>query len=161
MHDLLVPDIALVEKWLGEAGYESYICDQCSGLHISALQSSEGVLDSRLFVEPWGLMFTTELDLRTSAVLAVSADMPRLNMSFPTLKLFVNTPDEATPMLMASSSLLTTQGVTVAQFHEYFGVAMETVRQLMQECQQMQFLYLGEEPLLSAEPEEGAKHSYH
>ena len=49
MHDLLVPDVALLEKWLADTGYESYICDQCSGLHVSALQGLDGILDSRLF----------------------------------------------------------------------------------------------------------------
>ncbi len=163
MHDLLVPDVALLEKWLGDSGYESYVCDQCHGLHISAIQTLEGVLDSRLFVEPWGVMFSTELDIRTSAVLALSADLPRLNMQFPTLKLFISIPDEATPMLVASSSLLTSQGITTPQLHEYFGVAVESLQQLLQECQQMQFLYLEREEseMMSLEEEEGSNPSYH
>ncbi len=162
MHDLLVPDFALIEKWLGESGHESYICDQCSGLHISALQAQDGVLDSRLFVEPWGLLFTTELELRASAVLAVAADLPRLNMNFPTLKLFLSTPDEASPMLVATSTILTGQGLTVAQFYEFFGVAQEVLNQLLQECQQMSFLFTDPESLLSlSEPEGGINPSYH
>ena len=162
MHDLLVPDIALLEKWLGESGYETYICDQCSGLHISALQAADGVLDSRLFVEPWGILFTTELDIRNSAVLPVSADLSRLSMSYPTLKLFINTPDEASPMLVSSAAILATQGLTVAQFHEFFGVTLETVRQLLQECQQSHYLFQGEDDRpMSMEAEDGVKPLLH
>ncbi|WP_281645596.1 YbjN domain-containing protein [Parendozoicomonas sp. Alg238-R29] len=162
MHDLLIPDVALLETWLTETGYESYICDQCSGLHVSALQSMDGILDSRLFIEPWGIMFTTELDIRNAAVLAVSADLMRLNMSYPALKLFLNTPDDASPMLVASASILTTQGMTVPQFNEYFAVTLETVRQLLQDCQQSQYLFQGEdERMMFPEPEDGVKPSLH
>ena len=163
MHDLLVPDIALLEKWLSDSDYESTICDQCSGLHISALQSLDGILDSRLFVEPWGLLFTTELDIRNSAILTVSADLTRLNMTYPTLKIFINIPDDASPMLVVSSSLLSTQGMTVAQFNEFFGVTQETTQQLLQECQQMQYMFEGEdeEHLVPLESEDGINPSLH
>ena len=161
MHDLLVPDFALIEKWLRESGHEFYVCDQCSGLHISALHTLEGVLDCRVFVEPWGLLFTTELELRSSAILAVSADLPRLNMSFPTLKLFLNTPDEAPAMLVATSTILTGQGLTMAQFYEFFGVAQEVLQKLLQECQQMQFLFTEPDAHLLSEPEDGINPSYH
>ena len=161
MHDLLVPDIALLETWLGESGYETYICDQCAGLHISALQSQDSVLDSRLFVEPWGVIFTTELDIRNAAVLPMVADMMRLNMSFPTLKLFISTPDDTTPTLVVSASILSTQGMTVAQFNEFFGVTLETVRQLLDECQQMEYLFLGEDRMMPVETTDGVKPSLH
>ncbi|MCL6271688.1 YbjN domain-containing protein [Sansalvadorimonas sp. 2012CJ34-2] len=151
MQDLLVPDTALLEKWLSDAGYQSYICDQCSGLHISALQTMDGIVDSRLFVEPWGMLFTTEMEVRNAAVMAVVADLTRLNMSFPTLKLFQDLPDESSPMLIASSSILTTQGLTVPQFQEFFGVAVETKRQLLQECQQLQYLAQDTDPMVMPE----------
>ncbi len=151
MHDLLVPDIALLEKWLSEVGYQSYVCDQCSGLHISSLQAQDGVLDSRLFVEPWGILFTTELEVRNAGILPVTADLTRMNMSYPTLKLFLDTPDETVPMLVMTSSILTSQGVTVAQFHEFFGVASETKSQLLHECQQLQYLPVENDPVTMSE----------
>ncbi len=161
MHDLLVPDIALLEKWLDKAGYETSICEECNGLHVNAMQAEEGVVDSRLFVEPWGVVFTTELDVRNAAILPLTADLLRLNMSFPTIKLFVNTPDDTGAMLVASSFILTTQGVTIEQFDEFFGVTLETVRQLLQECQQMQYLFQGDERMMPVEAEDGIKPSLH
>ena len=74
------------------------------------------------FVESWGIMFTTELDIRNAAVLPVSADLMRMNISYPTLKLFLNTPDEVGPMLVASSHHSLHAGYDSAQFNEFFAV---------------------------------------
>ena len=62
-------DRATLESWLAEARVDFYTCGRCEGLHLRALQEMEGVIDSRLFLEPWGLLLTTELEIRPMALL--------------------------------------------------------------------------------------------
>jgi hypothetical protein len=39
------PDSDLLDGWLSETHVEHYICGDCEGLHINALQSVEGVVN--------------------------------------------------------------------------------------------------------------------
>jgi hypothetical protein len=55
--------------WLREARVEFSECGECEGLHLAALQGIEGVIDSRLFMERYGLLLTTELEIRPMALL--------------------------------------------------------------------------------------------
>ena len=68
MTSIRVPDKALLQEWLDQAGIEHYLCGQCEGLHIRVLQETRGVIDSRLFLEDYGLLLTTELELRPGAL---------------------------------------------------------------------------------------------
>ncbi|MGY0218633.1 YbjN domain-containing protein [Endozoicomonadaceae bacterium StTr2] len=145
MNELVVPDMASLEAWVKQAGYGSWQCDQCNGLHIDALQELEGVVDSRLFLEPFGIIFSTELDIRNSTVLAVAADLGRLNMTFPTMKLFLDVVDDGTPLFVMSQSLLTAQGVTYSQFANYLESALYAKQQIIAECKELHYLFNGDE----------------
>lgn len=145
MHELQVPDIGLLENWLKQAGHDSWMCDRCDGLHVSTLQSQESVLDSRLFLEPYGILFTTEIDLKASSILQVNADMARLNMSLPTLKLFLEVMDNGGTMLVASHVLLTSKGINYSQFCDYIAMALEAKNWLLNECLEQRYLFAGEE----------------
>ena len=145
MHELQVPDIGLLESWLKQAGHDSWMCDRCDGLHVATLQSQESVLDSRLFLEPYGILFTTEIDLKTSSILQVNADLTRLNMSLPALKLFLEVTDNGGAMLVASDVLLTTKGVNFNQFSDFIAMVLEAKNWLLNECQEQHYLFAGEE----------------
>src|SRR5690606_26664289 len=67
-------DALQLEEWLEKAGIEHYTCDQCNGLHLPRLQELEGAVDSRVFVEPWGILLSTEFVIRPTAMLVVAAD---------------------------------------------------------------------------------------
>ena len=95
----------LLKSWLDEMGSEFYVCRECDGLHLPALQDAAGVIDSRLFLEDYGLLLTTELEVRPAALLHVSADLGRLNMDYPTLKVFLDVVDEAVPQLVVGANL--------------------------------------------------------
>ena len=144
MNELVVPDMASLEAWVKQAGYGSWQCDQCHGLHIDVLQELDGIVDSRLFLEPFGLVFSTELDIRNSTLLAVSADLGRLNMTYPTMKLFLDVVDDGTPLLVISQSLLTAQGITYAQFVSYMESVLYAKQQVVAECGQLHYLFSGE-----------------
>lgn len=134
------PDQRQLEEWLNRVGISFYLCDQCNGLHVSGLQELDGVADARLFIEPWGILFSTELVIRPVALLPIAADLGRLNIDYPTLKLFLDVVDDAMPQLVAGGMWLTGAGITEAQFQLFVNNTMEAVRQLSAECSHLDYL---------------------
>jgi hypothetical protein len=140
MSDHMALDQGQLESWLNRAGISHYICDQCNGLHLSGLQELEGVADSRLFIEPWGVLLSTELVIRPVALLPIVADLGRLNIDYPTLKLFLDIVDEAMPQLAVGATQLSGAGLDEAQFRLFVNTTMEAVRQLAAECGHLDYL---------------------
>ena len=141
------PDRPLLERWLKESRLEFELCPHCEGLHLTTLRTLEGVIDSRLFVERYGLLLTTELEIRPMAVLPLSADMGRLNMDYPTVKVFMDIADDAVPQLVIAGILPTAAGVTREQVAAFVALTLEETRQLAGDCLQLDYLF--------AEPEGG------
>jgi len=134
------PDQRQLEQWLNRAGISFYLCDQCNGLHVSGVQELEGVADARLFIEPWGILFSTELVIRPVALLPLAADLGRLNIDYPTLKLFLDIVDDAMPQLVAGGMWLTGAGLNEAQFQLFMSTTMEALRQLAAEAGHLDYL---------------------
>ena len=144
MHELLIPDVPQIETWLRQAGHEFWMCDRCEGLHLSALQQLDGVLDSRLFVEPFGILFSTELDLKLSSVMKLNAELGRLNVSLPTMKLFMDVLDSGGALLVASDVLITTCGINYEQFVDFLAMTVDAKNWLLNECHELQVIFQGE-----------------
>jgi hypothetical protein len=139
------PDRATLQGWLDATSTEYYLCSHCEGLHIQRLQSLDGVVDSRLFQESYGLLLTTELEVRPMALLAVSADLGRFNMDYPTLKIFLDIVDDATPQLVAAGVMPTGGGITREQFVQFLTLTLTGVDRLAAECQELDYLFPGAE----------------
>ncbi len=135
------PDKAILKTWLDETGTEYYLCNQCEGLHLPDLQGLEGVVDSRLFQENYGVLLTTELEIRPMALLALSADLGRINMDYPTLKIFLDVVDDATPQLVVAGILPAGGGVTREQFAQFVALSVEGTGRLAEECLQLDYLF--------------------
>ena len=133
MQGLIHVDGDWIKRWLEQANITHYICDNCHGLHISELQSREGVLDARLFVEDDGLLMTTELEVRPSMLFAVQAQLSELNLSYPSLKLFLDVNDDSMPRLVACDLLLSREGVSQAQFLHFIQATIDATAQLLEE----------------------------
>jgi hypothetical protein len=131
----------LLKIWLQDARVEFSECGECEGLHLAALQGIEGVIDSRLFLERYGLLLTTELEIRPMALLALSADLGRINMDYPTLKVFLDVVDDATPQLVMAGVQPTQPGLTLAQCAHFISGTMDATRQLCAECLQLDYLF--------------------
>jgi Putative bacterial sensory transduction regulator len=142
----VIPDKTLLQSWLEQAHVEYHECGRCEGLHLEALRDIEGVIDSRLFLEPWGLLLTTELEVRPMALLPLAADLGRLNMDYPTLKLFQDVVDDATPQLVAAGTALASAGLTLEQFAGFVAGTIAATRQLADECQQQGYLFATADP---------------
>ena len=151
MTSIQVPDKSLLQEWLDDAGTEYYLCGQCEGLHIRALRETPGVIDSRLFQEDYGLLLTTELEIRPGALLLVSADLGRLNMDYPALKVFLDVVDDALPQLIVAASFPAQAGLSRSQFDLFVGMTIEAGGHLARSCEQLGYLYSGpesDEPML-------------
>lgn len=134
-------DIALLQRWLDDARVQYHLCGQCEGLHIATLQEIEGMIDSRVFLEPWGLLLTSELEIRPMALLPLAADLGRLNMDYPTLKLFQDVVDDATPQLVAAGTLTAGAGLTLEQVANFLSITIAATRQLAEECLRLDYLF--------------------
>lgn len=153
---LLKVDRQQLLSWLSDAKVESSECGECEGLHLASLQSIEGVIDSRLFLERYGLLLTTELEIRPMALLPLSADLGRINMEYPMLKVFLDIVDDATPQLVMAGVLPTQAGLNLAQCAHFISVTMDAARQLSAECLQLDYLFAEGAPKSA-----GSKRSLH
>lgn len=140
------PELSQLQEWLDLAGMEHYQCGHCEGVHLRALQDTTGVIDSRLFVEDYGLLLTTELEVRPGALLQVSADLGRLNMDYPILKVFLDVVDDAMPQLVVASTCHIAAGLSQDQFRHFVLTAVEATGQLALGCGHLNYLFGGAEP---------------
>jgi hypothetical protein len=138
---LLKPDRAQLQQWLKDARVDYSECGECEGLHLAALQGIEGVIDSRLFLERYGLLLTTEIEIRPMALMPLAADLGRINMDYPILKIFLDVVDDATPQLVMAGVLPTQAGLTLAQCAHFVSSVMDASRQLSAECLQLDYLF--------------------
>jgi hypothetical protein len=141
MTNLQHPDRDLLERWLEDIHVENYLCGHCEGLHISALHALEGTVNSRIYLEESILFFSTALEIRPTALLPLAADLGRLNMEFPTLKIFPDVVDDNTPQLIVSASMLTSSRITADQFAEFVVNTLDGTRLLAEECLQLNYLF--------------------
>jgi hypothetical protein len=146
MSSLQIPDKALLQGWLDATGVAYYLCNQCEGLHLPSLQDLAGVIDSRLFVESYGLLLSTELEVRPMALLHLAAELGRLNMDYPALKIFVDVVDDATPQLVVAGVLPGGAGVSREQLASFIEATVEATRQLAAECLHLDYLFVDPEP---------------
>ncbi|MFL0798688.1 MAG: YbjN domain-containing protein [Cellvibrionaceae bacterium] len=146
----ITPDTDLVIKWLDDIKLDNYICAQCHGIHISDIQTMEGVMDSRLFVEAEGVMASTEISIRPTGLLPLMADLGRLNMDFAHLKIFVDIQDQDLPKLIICDHLLAGAGVSQEQFTFFMDVYVPATIDVIKQCADLIAPPEGEEPVESS-----------
>ncbi|PSJ48285.1 YbjN domain-containing protein [Zobellella taiwanensis] len=127
-------------RWLMAGHIDHYICENCHGIHLSELQELEGVLESRLFVEHEDAILTTEVEIRPTALLMLVADLGRLNMNYPSLKVFVDIVDDNLPRLIVADYLHTQAGMEQHQFQWIVQQTMMATQQLVQELAELGYL---------------------
>ena len=137
-------------RWLSAGYIEHYVCENCHGIHLSELQELEGVLESRLFVEQEGALLTSEIEIRPTALLVLVADLGRLNMNYPNLKVFVDIVDDNLPRLIVADYMHTQAGIDQAQFTWIVQQTVIATQQLLFEVGELGFLMQDEEPTKSS-----------
>ncbi len=134
------PDEAGIRQWLEKAGMAHYLCGECHGIHLSAMQEREEVLDCRLFVEPEGVLLSTEVELRPASLLLIQAELTRLNMAWPAIKVFVDLVDDTLPRLVICQFLLTGAGTDERQFAHFVETGLQATDTLVDECRDQGWL---------------------
>ncbi|WMC12337.1 YbjN domain-containing protein [Oceanimonas pelagia] len=127
-------------RWLVAGHIDHYICENCHGIHLAELQALDGVLESRLFVEHEDAILTTEVEIRPTGLLTLMADLGRLNMNYPSLKIFVDIVDDNLPRLIAADYLHTQAGMEQHQFQWIVQQTMMATHQLVQELAELGYL---------------------
>lgn len=133
-------------RWLSASYIEHYVCENCHGIHLSELQELEGVLESRLFVEQEGALLTSEIEIRPTALLVLVAELGRLNMNYPSLKVFVDIVDDNLPRLIVADYMHTQAGLDESQFTWIVQQTVMATQQLLFEIGELGFLMQDEEP---------------
>ncbi|ART83871.1 histidine kinase [Oceanisphaera profunda] len=133
-------------RWLSASYIEHYVCENCHGIHLSELQELEGVLESRLFVEQEGALLTSEIEIRPTALLVLVAELGRLNMNYPSLKVFVDIVDDNLPRLIVADYMHTQAGLDESQFTWIVQQTVMATQQLLFEIGELGFLMHDEEP---------------
>ena len=139
-----IPSSEMIMRWLQQARIEHYVCDQCHGIHMVSLQSVEGIQESRIFVEEEGLLFSSELEVRPSSLLPLVAELGRLNMQYPSLKVFLDIIDDNLPRLVVGHTVFTKAGLTVEQFLLFVESTTAATHEVVSECERLGFLNLPE-----------------
>ncbi|MDV2858594.1 YbjN domain-containing protein [Oceanimonas smirnovii] len=135
---MLTAEIAM--RWLVAGHIDHYICENCHGIHLAELQELDGILESRLFVEHEDAIVTTEVEIRPTALLMLMADLGRLNMNYPSLKIFVDIVDDNLPRLIVANYLHTQAGIEQHQFQWIMQQTMMATHQLTQELGDLGYL---------------------
>ena len=127
-------------NWLEDLGIDHYLCGQCSGVHISETQSQVGVLESRVFLEQDCLIFTSEIDIRNSTLLAVNAELARLNGTFANLKFFLDLSDEGPARLIICDTQWVSAGISREQVGVFLRSAIEAKLDVLSELVDCHFI---------------------
>ncbi len=62
-------------------------------------------------------------------------------MDHPTLKMFLDVVDDATPQLVVAASIPTGAGLTLEQFAHFMAGTVAATRQLAEECLRLDYLF--------------------
>ncbi|WP_020406663.1 YbjN domain-containing protein [Hahella ganghwensis] len=127
-------------NWLEDLGLQHYLCGQCQGVHITEVQSQLGVLESRVFLEQDCLIFTTEVDIRNSTVLAVSAELTRFNGTYANLKFFLDVSDDGPARLIICDTQWVSAGITRDQFGVFLRAAIDAKTDVLRDLVDCRFI---------------------
>jgi hypothetical protein len=138
-------DNELLLKWLEELQIAHYLCGQCQGIHLSDIQSMEGVLESRLFLDEECLIFTTEIEIRNSCLFAVQAELPRINAAYAHLKAFLDATDDYNIRMIMCGTQWISAGVSLEQIDVFVRALVDAKSEVIADFQQQDYLFLAEE----------------
>ncbi len=134
------PSETLIVKWLSQGEVEHYLCGECDGIHLTAIQTLDNVSECRLFADEQGLQISAEADVRPDTMFHLLADLNTFNINYPHLKLFFDTIDQACPKLVITSFFLAGHGVSMEQFELFVQSTIEGAREIIREFNSLEYL---------------------
>ncbi|AJI95959.1 bacterial sensory transduction regulator family protein [Yersinia ruckeri] len=144
MDSLIVPDLALLRRWLDQLGISFFECDSCQALHLPHMQNFEGVFDAKVDLVDNVILFSALAEIRPTALIPLVADLSQINASSLTAKAFIDIQDDNLPKLIVCQSVYVTHGMTLEQFGYFMQQSEEQVSMIILEARANDLLFIGE-----------------
>lgn len=144
MDSLIVPDLALLRRWLDQLGISFFECDSCQALHLPHMQNFDGVFDAKLDIVDNVILFSSLAEVKPTALIPIVADLSQINASSLTVKAFIDIQDDNLPKLIVCQALAIAVGVTVEQFAHFLQQAEEQMSMIILEAHANDMLFVGE-----------------
>lgn len=131
MSTLVIPDLAMLRRWLEQLNISSFECDACDALHLPHMQSINGIFDAKVDLADNVIVFSALAEIRPSALIMLLGELSQINASSLTMKAFIDIQDDNMPRLILCQSLSVGVGVTVEQFSHFLQEAEDQTAQII------------------------------
>ncbi len=145
MDSLIVPDLALLRRWLDQLGISFFECDSCQALHLPHMQNFDGVFDAKLNLVDNVILFSALAEVKPTALIPLVANLSQINASSLTIKAFVDIQDDNLPKLIVCQSLGIAVGVAYEQFAHFMQQGEERISMVILEARANNLLFMGDE----------------
>jgi hypothetical protein len=137
-----------VQEWIQNAEYEAYVCPDCDGIHLTAWEERDGVLESRCFVEKDRISFVTEVAIRQSAVLPLQGAVHFMNYDYSFLKVMIAMADHDVPRVVLNHAV-PSQNIGEAFFKEWFAGLLAEKEAVYKHLAEMDVLHIDDDVFLT------------
>lgn len=144
MDTLIVPDLAMMRRWLEQLGISFFECDACQALHLPHMQNIDGVFDAKVDLVDNVILFSALSEIRPTGLIPLVADLSQINASTLTVKVFIDIQDDNMPKLIICQSLSAGAGVALTQFRHFLQEAEEQVAQIIMEARANDLLLMSD-----------------
>lgn len=145
MDSLIVPDLALLRRWLDQSGISFFECDSCQALHLPHMQNFDGVFDAKIDLVDNVILFSALAEVKPTALIPLVADLSQINASSLTIKAFVDIQDDNLPKLIVCQSISVSAGITFGQFTHFMKQSEEGISMVIMEAFANHLLMMGED----------------
>ncbi|CDG47548.1 YbjN domain-containing protein [Serratia symbiotica] len=145
MDSLIVPDLALLRRWLDQSGISFFECNSCQALHLPHMQNFDGVFDAKVDLVDNVILFSALAEVKPTTLIPLVANLSLINASSLTVKAFVDIQDDNLPKLIVCQSLSIAVGVTLEQFTHFMQQGEEQISMVILEARENDLLYISDE----------------
>ncbi|NIG87924.1 YbjN domain-containing protein [Serratia symbiotica] len=145
MDSLIVPDLALLRRWLDQSGISFFECNSCQALHLPHMQNFDGVFDAKVDLVENVILFSALAEVKPTTLIPLVANLSLINASSLTVKAFVDIQDDNLPKLIVCQSLSIAVGVTLEQFTHFMQQGKEQISMVILEARENDLLYISDE----------------
>ncbi|MCP1065548.1 YbjN domain-containing protein [Serratia symbiotica] len=145
MDSLIIPDLALLRRWLDQSGISFFECNSCQALHLPHMQNFDGVFDAKIDLVDNMILFSALAEVKPTKLIPLVANLSLINTSSLTVKAFVDIQDDNLPKLIVCQSLSIAVGVTLEQFTHFMQQGEEQISMVILEAREKDLLYISDE----------------
>ncbi|NIG62204.1 MAG: YbjN domain-containing protein [Serratia symbiotica] len=145
MDSLVVPNLALLQRWLDQSGISFFECNSCQALHLPHMKNFDGVFDAKVELVDNVILFSALAEVKPSTLIPLVANLSLISASSLTVKAFVDIQDDNLPKLIVCQSLIIAVGVTLEQFTYFMKQGEEQISMVILEARENDLLYISDE----------------